>query len=235
MPTQSRTVSPSPEPRKVKTTEGELLIVPESWSLLPPGDAALSRRVKAAGPHWAVTEKRGRKVFSRGIWAPRARIEALQQALLKEREDPKYQRKLDAGRERRAVEQRLYAGDFEAEVLRYLDFSDQHLSLARRVAKAIAEHAVPVGSGTVARTQRIPIERRAEAATIAWLRHQTTAYDDMTIPRIKGMRREVRRMLAQRSKTLLQRYRTGAAVDGAICPLQMALGNPAAVTAPSVG
>lgn len=50
-------------------------------------------------------------------------------------------------------------------------------------------------------------QRRAEAATIAWMRHQTTAYDDMTIPREKGKRREVRRMLAKRSKHLLQQYR----------------------------
>ena len=32
----------------------------------------------------------------------------------------------------------------------------------------------------------IPIEQRAEAAVIAWLRHQTTAYDHMTIERVKG-------------------------------------------------
>ena len=39
------------------------------------------------------------------------------------------------------------------------------------------------------------------------MRHQTTAYDSMVIPRVKGKRREVRRMLAQRSKELLARYR----------------------------
>jgi hypothetical protein len=32
--------------------------------LLPPGDAALTRRVKAADDHWVVQEKKGRKVFS---------------------------------------------------------------------------------------------------------------------------------------------------------------------------
>lgn len=37
-----------------------------------------------------------------------------------------------------------------------------HPSMQPRTA--ITDHAVPVGSGTVARTQRIPIERRAEAA-----------------------------------------------------------------------
>lgn len=57
---------------------------------------------------------------------------------------------------------------------------------------------------------------------IAWLRHQTTAYDTMVIPRVKGKRREVRRMLAQRSKELLARYRRGdPASDG--CPLQTAI------------
>jgi len=75
----------------------------------------------------------------------------------------------------------------------------------------------------VARTKRIAVEDRAEAAVIAWMRHQTTAYDLMTIARIKGQRREVRRMLAQRSKNLLVRYRSGEPVDSAQCPLQKAL------------
>ena len=110
-------------------------------------------------------------------------------------------------------------------MLHFLGFDDRHLALARRLAKVVAAHAVPVGSGTVARTQRIPIERRAEAAAIAWMRHQTTAYDDMQIPRVKGMRREVRRMLAQRSRELLRVYRDGRSVDAAVCPLQRALAH----------
>jgi hypothetical protein len=92
------------------------------------------------------------------------------------------------------------------------------------MARAVATHAVPVGSGTVARTRRIPIEQRAEAAAIAWMRHQTTAYDDMAIPRVKGMRREMRRMLAQRSRELLRAYREGRQLSVASCPLQRALG-----------
>ena len=86
----------------------------------------------------------------------------------------------------------------------------------------MTDHATPVGSGTVARTKRIPVEQRAEAAVIAWLRHQTTGYDSMKIARIKGKRREVRRMLAQRSKELLGRYRRGESV-GEDCPLKKAL------------
>ena len=84
-------------------------------------------------------------------------------------------------------------------------------------------HATPVGSGTVARTERIPVTRRAEAAVIAWLRHHTTAYDHMTIARVKGRRREVRRALAERSRELLDVYRQGRARDLVRCPLRAAL------------
>jgi len=80
----------------------------------------------------------------------------------------------------------------------------------------------PVGSGMVARTRRIPVGERAEASVIAWLRHRTTGYDGMTIPRVRGKRREVRRLLAQKSMELLARYRWGEpAADG--CPLWRAL------------
>ena len=92
-----------------------------------------------------------------------------------ERQDPAYERKLNAGRNRRAKEQEAYVADFKAGVLAFLDFDPGHAALADALALAITDHAVPVGSGTVARTQRIPLRQRVEAATIAWMRHQTTA------------------------------------------------------------
>jgi hypothetical protein len=108
-------------------------------------------------------------------------------------------------------------------VVAFLDFAPEHATLAGRLATAITRHATPVGSGTVARTQRIAIDQRAEAATIAWLRHQTTGYDSMRIPRAKGMRRDVRRLLAQRARELLDRYRRGNPGDPGVCPLRRAL------------
>jgi hypothetical protein len=54
------------------------------------------------------------------------------------------------------------------------------------------------------------------------MRHQTTGYEGMVIPRIKGRRREMRRMLAQRSKELLARYRRGE-LGNEDCPLKKAL------------
>ena len=197
--------------------------VPADWALLPPGDAALSRRIKLDGPTLTVIEVKGRKRFSRGIWAPAARIEVLRAELAAERQDPSYQRKLEAGRKRRAAEEETYAVDFKEAVFQFLDFHPTLRVEAETLANLIAEHATPVGSGTVARTERIPIEERAEAATIAWLRHQTTGYDTMNIPREKGRRREVRRMLAQRSVQLLAKYRSGQPIDRAQCPLHRAL------------
>ena len=211
------------KPGHVLSPDGRVMAVPHGWALLPPGDAALSRRIKADGPAWTVIEKKGNKRFSRGIWAPAARIEALRTELLTEREDPSYQRKLDAGRRRRAAEEEVYAVEFRASILTMLAFHPRHQELAERLADRITTHAVPVGSGTVARTERIPIEERAEAATIAWMRHQTTAYDTMIIPHIAGRRREVRRMLAAHSKRLLDVYRRDLPMNPDSCPLARAL------------
>jgi hypothetical protein len=226
MPLLTREVRPLSKPRHVVTTDGAVLVAPADWSLLPPGDAALSRRIKQDGPTWTVIELKGRKRFSRGIWAPSARIEALREELALERQNPAYERKLEAGRKRRDEEQKIYAEDFQKAVMDYLAFHPRYEAEARILARLISDHAVPVGSGTVARTERIPIEARAEAATLAWMRHRTTGYDDMVIPRVKGERREVRRLLAQRSRRLLSKYREGQAFDRALCPLARALPSP---------
>ena len=221
MPDQQREVRPGNQPREVITDKGEALRVPLSWALLPPGDAALTRRVKAAGPHWQVCEKRGRKKFSRGVWAPLRTIEAEQKKRKAEQEDPAYLKQLEAGRERRRRAEAAYGKEFRDELVQWLAFPQCHAELAQRLALAIAAHALPVGSGTVARTKRIPVEDRARAAVIAWMRHHTTAYDAMTIPRIKGERRRVRRKLAQSSMALLERYRRGECP--APCPLARGL------------
>ena len=75
----------------------------------------------------------------------------------------------------------------------------------------------------MARTERIPVGERAEAAVIAWMRHQTTAYDQLSIPRVKGMRREVRRELAEISRALLNRHRSDESHMVSSCPLCTAL------------
>ena len=222
MPTQLRIVSPCPFPRSVRTERGDILYPPTDWILVPPGDPALTRRIKAAGPCWTVQEKKGRKVFSRGIWTLGTTVDSIRRELEAERADPAYAKKLAQAKVRRDEDQTAYVEVFQKTVLDYLRFHTMHADISRQLATAVTIHATPVGSGTVARTERIPVDERAEAAVIAWMRHQTTAYDSMPIARIKGKRREVRLMLAMRSKSLLQSYRDGRpASDG--CPLQQAL------------
>ena len=216
------TFTPGPKPNTVKAADGKVLTVPSGWVLLPPGDAALTRRVKAARDHWVVQEKKGRKIFSKGVWAPAATIEKIRVELEAERSTESFAKRKAADAKRREKAQEVYVEDFTGAVVSFLSFHPSHADLAQRLAKVVADHATPVGSGTVARTKRIPGEKRAEAAVIAWMRHQTTAYDSMKIPRVKGKRREVRRMLAQRSKELLARYRRGE-MNGKECPLERAL------------
>jgi Uncharacterized conserved protein (DUF2293) len=216
------TFIPGPTPNTVRSADGRVLTAPEGWILLPPGDAALTRRVKEAGDHWLVQEKKGRKLFSRGVWAPVATIDRIRAELEAERATAGHARRMVADARRRDKAQAEYVEDFFGAVVAFLAFHPHYSELADRLARAVTDHATPVGSGTVARTKRIPVERRAEAAVIAWMRHQTTGYDGMVIPRLKGKRREVRRMLAQRSKDLLERYRRGAVVEE-VCPLRTAL------------
>jgi len=213
------TLAPTSDPRVFLGPGGARLSPPPDWACLPPGDAGLTRRVKLAGPSWAVIEKKGRKAFSRGLWAPRANIEAAKATLDVERASPGYAKKLAGAQVRRAEEQRAYVATFEGEVHAFLRFAPRYAELAQAMAEAITRHATPVGSGTVARTKRIPVAERAEAAVIAWMRHQTTAYDNMQIARIKGRRREVRRELAAISRAVLDLHRRDAAHAEGSCPL----------------
>jgi hypothetical protein len=198
---------PGPRPNSVINEYDIIIPTPDGWSLLPPGDAGLTRRVKASGEYWVVQEKKGRRIFSKGIWTAATTIEKIRLELEAERSTESYSKRKAGAARRRDKVQLKYVEDFTGAVVAFLAFHPNHSELANKLAKVVADHATPVGSGTVARTKRIPVERKAEAAVIAWMRHQTTAYDSMSIAKIKGERREVRRMLAQRSKTLLARYR----------------------------
>lgn len=217
------TLAPTTDARVFLAPDGSRLSPPEGWVCLPPGDAALTRRVKQAGPSWVIIEKRGRKAFSKGLWAPRANVDAVRVVVDAERSTPGYTKKRQADVARRERTQTAYVATFEEEVVTFLRFSHEWAELGRVMAKKVAAHATPVGSGTVARTKRIPVAERAEAAVIAWMRHQTTAYDAMSIPRVAGKRREVRRALAQISRAVLDLHRKDVPHGIAGCPLCTAI------------
>lgn len=223
---ESLVLAPTADPRVFLAPDGKRLTPPAGWECLPPGDAGLTRRVKAAGPSWAVIDKRGRKAFSQGLWAPRENIEAARSALSAERSTGAYAKRRQADAARRERTQSAYVASFEEEVQAFLRFAPRWAPLGRTLASRVTAHATPVGSGTAARTERIPIERRAEAAVIAWMRHQTTAYDRLSIARVKGARREVRRDLAEISRAVLDLHRRDAPHAPAACPLCAAVALP---------
>src|SRR5262245_41253473 len=175
----NHTVTPGPTPNTVRAADGTVLTAPDGWALLPLGDAALNRRVKQAGEHWVVQGKKGRKTISRGVWAPAATIYRIRAELEAERATDGYARRKEADARRRDKAQADYVEDFFGAVVGFLSFHPNHAGLADRLARAVTDHATPVGSGTVARTKRIPVQQRAEAVVIAWMRHQTTGYDGL--------------------------------------------------------
>ena len=217
-----RIVEPGWAGGTVLSESGEQITPPEDWAFLKAGDAAITRSVKAKGTTWVVQVRKGRRMISKGIWADKQDIEESRKEVEAKRTTPEYAKRRKADLARRAAKQEKYLVDFSAQVVRFLDFHPCYQMEADILAKKITEHAAPVGSGTVARTERIPIGQRAQAATIAWMRHQTTAYDSMNIARIKGKRREIRRQLALESVKLLKTYRQGRTPDEN-CPLQKAI------------
>ncbi len=96
-----RTFTPGTTSNTVRSADGTILTPPDGWILLPPGDATLTRRVKVAGDHWIVQEKKGRMVFSRGVWAPAATIERIRAELEAERSTEGHARRKAADDRRR--------------------------------------------------------------------------------------------------------------------------------------
>ncbi|MGV1098585.1 DUF2293 domain-containing protein [Thiovibrio sp. JS02] len=217
-----RMVRPGRGEGTVLSEAGDPLNPPDNWAFLPAGDAAITRSIKAKGPTWVVRVRKGRRLIATGIWADKDDILAAQEEVAAKRATPAYAQRRESDLARRAAKNQAYAGEFFNAVKAFLAFHPRYRQEAELLAEKVTSHATPVGSGTVARTERIPVARRAEAAVIAWLRHATTAYDSMRIARVKGRRREVRRELAAQSVALLAAYRQGREV-AAECPLKKAL------------
>ncbi len=106
-------------------------------------------------------------MFSRGVWALAATIDRIRSELEAERATDGYAKRKESDARRREQVQAEYIEDFFGAVLKFLGFHPNHAALANRLASAVTDHATPVGSGTVARTKRIPVERRAEGAPCA--------------------------------------------------------------------
>jgi len=201
---------------------GEKVTPPKDWAFLPAGDAGLTRKVTSQGTFWRVQIKKGRRFISKGIWAPSDVIDNARTEINATRQTEEYKKTRQYAAQRREKNQIEYKEEFLKAVQIYLDFHSIHKEPERVIAKAVTQHAIPIGSGTVARTSMLPIEERASRAVIAWMRHNTTVYDQLSIKRIKGERKRVRRLLAEQSTKILSKYRNGLPAESS-CPLQKAL------------
>src|SRR3954469_2251810 len=121
-----RVFAPGPTANSVRAPDGNVLSAPPGWILLPPGDAALTRRVKVAGEHWTVAERKGRKTFSRGVWAPAATIDRIRADLEVERATEGFARKKAADARRSEAAQAVYVEDFHGAVVSFLAFHPNH-------------------------------------------------------------------------------------------------------------
>jgi hypothetical protein len=199
--------------------KGEKVVPPSGWAFLPAGDAGVTRKITSAGNYWRVQAKKGRRTYSKGIWAPFAAIEQAKNNMEVLRCSETYKKTIENAARRRESKQIEYENEFCKAVEEFLNFHTLHKNAEKIVAKAVTLHAIPIGSGTVARTVMIPLEERASRAVIAWMRHNTTAYDQLQIKRIKGERRKTRRALASQSIEILTKYRLGMPAE-VNCPLQ---------------
>lgn len=215
METTIRIVSPG-SGRTVIDERGARLEVPEGWEFCPSGDAGVTRKITSKKMYWRVEVPFKRRKISKGVWAPKEIIDWAMNETDAVRSTDGYKKKRESAVRRREEKQQEYVEDFNAAVRDFLAFDPRYRETEEKLAEAVTHHATPVGSGTVARTERIPIAQRAESAVIAWLRHQTTAYDSMRIPLVKGKRREVRRMLAEHSRKLLDAYRKGEEIGDSV-------------------
>ncbi len=202
--------------------DGKSVTVPDNWIFVPSGDPGLTRRLKVVTECWSVVHKRKNRIEAIGLWCDESAVARVKKDLEEERSNPAYLRKLEQARLARIAKQDAYVVEFRQAVVDFLNFAPVYEEIAWDLADAVTDQAIPVGSGTVARTERIPLAKRAEAAVIAWMRHQTTGYDHMHIARIKGERRAVRRELASDSREILDSYRKGEPIPEN-CPLKKAL------------
>ena len=223
MPTETRSFLITKSDDRLKDKMGQVFSVPTGWENLPAGDASVTRKVKSLGPTWTVQEKKGRKAFSHGVWAPKEQIEEAIALVEAQRADPKHQKKLAQVKVRREEKETVFGEDFQQAIIQFLNFNQKYHFLVEQLSTLVKEHAVPVGSGTVARSSSVTLEDKAALAVMAWMRHQTSAYDSTSVARVKGARRELRRLIARQSERILAKYRNGDGVDFEVCPLYKAL------------
>lgn len=171
---------------------------------LPAGDAALTRRAKAASRLSAVVVRfsRARKRYERqGVLVEEDALGAAERQCLADEEARARRRARDA--ERRAGEDLELQVRFAAEIARLFP------GCPAERAEAIARHAALRGSGRVGRSAagRATEPHAVELAVIASIRHRETDYDALLMSGVD--RAEARERVGGDVNVVLERWRRG--------------------------
>lgn len=150
------------------------LTPPSGWSLVPRGDAYLTRAVKR-GPHWVVLERNGPYTSTIGVLCPIEGAEEARRAATSTAAGRAARRRV--ARAARSRLETAYQEQLEASILSFLRFAPPHEELACSIARAATRQAAEVRSGRVGRSKLLPLEARAELAARAYIRHRHTRYE----------------------------------------------------------
>lgn len=149
--------------------------IPQGWELLKTGDAGLTRAVRKAGPYWEVVEQGRRFTTAVGTFAPTEIIEQARTDRAAHAEELEVKRMASAkSRERK---EHIKGERLREEVLKYLDFKPEYGEEALEIANSVVSWTMPVGAGTVGRSQSLSLAEIGERAVRAHLRHNITGYD----------------------------------------------------------
>jgi len=183
--------------------------VPEGWELLESGDALLTRRVKARGKYWEYYHKLKTKSYDikLGIFAPANIIEEERGKISLERRTKEYEQRLQRSRESQEKKEAKYSKEFAEACFQFLDFVPEYEDLAWQIAWGAASVATDVGSGRVGRTNKLPLEKKAELAVRAFIRHNFTNYDERLDDMGEPWYREIRGDAAADVNRFLEEHR----------------------------
>lgn len=183
--------------------------VPEKWDLLESGDPLITRRVKARGKYWEYYHELKTKAYNKklGIFAPINIIEEERGKISSERRTKEYEQRLQRSQKSREKKETKYRKEFAEACFQFLNFVPDQKDLAWQIAWGAASVATNVGSGRVGRTKKLPLEKKAELAVRAFIRHNFTNYDESLAEMGEPWYQEIRGDVAVEVNCFLEEHR----------------------------
>ena len=115
--------------------------------------------------------------------------------------------RLERSRKSREKKEAKYRKEFTEACFRFLNFVPEHEDLAWQIAWGATSVATEVGSSRVGRTSKLPLEKKAELAVRAFIRHNFTDYDERLDEMGEPWYHEIRGDAAAKVNRFLEEHR----------------------------